>query len=33
MKLTIVTQKVIKDNVNRKLANPYVVHSMRDSEL
>jgi hypothetical protein len=33
MKLTIVTQKVIKDKVNRKLVNPYVVHSMRDSEL
>jgi uncharacterized protein (DUF1810 family) len=33
MKLTIVTQKVIKNKVNRKLVNPYVVHSMRDSEL
>jgi hypothetical protein len=33
MNLTIVTQKVIKDKVNRKLDNPYVVHSMRDSEL
>jgi uncharacterized protein (DUF1810 family) len=33
MKVTIVTQKVIKDKVNRKLVNPYVVHSMRDSEL
>jgi hypothetical protein len=33
MKLTIVTQKVIKDKVNRKLVNPYVAHSMRDSEL
>jgi hypothetical protein len=33
VKLTIVTQKVIKDKVNRKLVNPYVVHSMRDSEL
>jgi hypothetical protein len=33
MKLTIVTQKVIKDKVNRKLVNPYVVHSMWDSEL
>jgi uncharacterized protein (DUF1810 family) len=33
MKLTIVTQKVIKDKINRKLVNPYVVHSMRDSEL
>jgi hypothetical protein len=33
MKLTIVTQKVIKDKVNRKLVNPYVVHSIRDSEL
>jgi hypothetical protein len=29
MKLTIVTQKVIKDKVNRKLFNPYVVHSMQ----
>jgi hypothetical protein len=27
MKLTIVTQKVIRDKVNRKLVNPYVVHS------
>jgi hypothetical protein len=33
VKLTIVTQKVIKDKVNRKLVNPYVVHSMRDNEL
>jgi hypothetical protein len=33
MKLTIVTQNVIKDKVNRKLVNPYVVYSMRDSEL
>jgi uncharacterized protein (DUF1810 family) len=33
MKLTIVIQKVIKDKVNRKLVNPYVVHSIRDSEL
>ena len=33
MKLTIVTQKVIKDKVNRKLVNPYVVHSMQDNEL
>jgi hypothetical protein len=33
MKLIIVTQKVIKDKVNRKLVNPYVVHSMRDNEL
>jgi hypothetical protein len=33
MKLTIVTQKVIKDKVNIKLVNPYVVQSMRDSEL
>jgi hypothetical protein len=33
MKLTIVTQKVIKHKVNRKLVNPYVVHSMRDNEL
>jgi hypothetical protein len=33
MKLTIVTQKVIKDKVNRKLVNLYVVHSMRDNEL
>jgi hypothetical protein len=33
MKLTIVTQKVIKDKVNRKLVNPYVVHSMRVDEL
>jgi hypothetical protein len=33
MKLTIVTQQVIKDKVNRKLVNPYFVHSMRDSEL
>jgi hypothetical protein len=24
MKLTIITQKVIKDKVNRKLVNPYV---------
>jgi hypothetical protein len=29
----IVTQKVIKDKVNRKLVNPYVVHSMWDNEL
>jgi hypothetical protein len=33
MNLTIVTQKVIKEKVNRKLVNPYVVHSMRDSKL
>jgi hypothetical protein len=33
MNLTIVTQKVIKDKVNIKLVNPYVVHSMWDSEL
>jgi hypothetical protein len=33
MNLTIVAQKVIKDQVNRKLVNPYVVHSMRGSEL
>jgi hypothetical protein len=33
MNLTVVTQKVIKGKVNRKLVNPYVVHSMRDSEL
>jgi hypothetical protein len=33
MKLTIVTQKVIKDKVNRKIVNLYVVHSTRDSEL
>jgi hypothetical protein len=33
MNLTIVTQKVIKDKVNRKLVNPYVVRSMRDSAL
>jgi hypothetical protein len=33
MNLTIVTQKVIKDKINRKLVNPYVVHSMCGSEL
>jgi hypothetical protein len=33
MNLTTVTQKVIKDKANKKLVNPYVVHSMRDSEL
>jgi hypothetical protein len=33
MKLTIVTQKVIKDKINIKLVNPYVVHSIQDSEL
>jgi hypothetical protein len=33
MKLTILTQKVTKEKVNRKLVNPYVVHSMRGSEL
>jgi hypothetical protein len=33
MKLTIVTQKVIKDKVNRKLVNPYVDHGMQDNEI
>jgi hypothetical protein len=33
MKLTIITQKVIKDKVNTKLVNPYVDHGMRVDEL
>jgi hypothetical protein len=33
MKLTKITQKVIKDKVNTKLVNPYVDNGMRDSEL
>jgi hypothetical protein len=33
MNLTIITQKVIKDKVNRKLVNPKVDHGMHDGEL
>ena len=33
MKLTIVTQKVIKDKVNTKLVNPKIGHDMRVDEL
>jgi hypothetical protein len=33
MKLTKITQKVIKDKVNIKLVNPYVDHGMQGGEL
>jgi hypothetical protein len=33
MKLTKITQKVIKDKLNTMLVNPYVNHGMRNSEL